>query len=117
MVTLMQSLKKTLPAGFNGPAESGFDPDPSLVPHQRSSTDGPKQPIVILRMKQLQARIGIRRSAVYYKLDKNSPHHDPSFPCPVKISARCVGFIEQEVNDWLESRVHAARSPTQNLGK
>ena len=112
MVTLMQSLKKTLPAGCNGPAKSGFDPDTSLDPHQRNSTEGMKQPIVILRMKQLQARIGIRRSAVYYKLDKNSPHHDPTFPSPVKISTRCVGWIENEVNEYLESRIRATRNPS-----
>ena len=113
-MTLMQSLKKALAPGCDKPAESNFDLDLSLDRHQHHEIDSHKNPIVILRMKQLQERIGIRRSAVYYKLDKNSPHHDPGFPCPVKISSRCIGWIESEINVWLESRIRATRVPAKS---
>lgn len=110
----MHSLTKTLVPERDEPVDSRSRLDPSLVSTQHCGTAGQKKPIVILRMKPLLKRIGCCRSAVYDKLDKNSPRHDESFPSAVKISSRCVGWIESEINDWLESRVRATRSPAQN---
>lgn len=66
--------------------------------------------IVFLRIKELQARIGLGRSAIYYLMDPNSPHYAPNFPRSVKISAHCIGWIEYEIEEFLQSRVSASRS-------
>lgn len=69
--------------------------------------------IVILRLKEVQARIGLGRSAIYYLMDKNNPRHDPSFPRSIKISSHAIGFIEAEVDAWLELRIAARDSSAQ----
>ncbi len=66
-------------------------------------------PIVILRCKQVQIRTGFSRSAIYDKLDKKSTRHDPTFPRQIKIGLHSVGWIEQEISDFLEARFKASR--------
>ena len=63
--------------------------------------------ISILRMKDLQARIGLSRAAIYYFLDKSGSRYDPSFPRPVKLSSHSIGFYDFEVDAWLASRPRA----------
>ncbi|VVE15640.1 hypothetical protein PCO31110_02902 [Pandoraea communis] len=61
-------------------------------------------PIRILRLKDVQQRIGISRPTVYRWLDK-----DPSFPKPVSLGSHSIGFVESEIDAWLEARVRASR--------
>lgn len=63
-----------------------------------------KRALVILRRKQLEERIGIKRSSIYDKLDPKSKHYDPTFPRMVSLGARSVGWYEHEVEEWLASR-------------
>ena len=64
----------------------------------------------ILRRPELESRSGLSRSSIYAKLDPNSLYHDPSFPRPVKLGMRAVGWNEKAVNTWLESRPEEAAS-------
>ena len=66
--------------------------------------------IVLLRIRELQARIGLGRSAIYYLMNSSSQHYDKSFPRSVKISSQAVGWIEAEVDVWLEERITASRA-------
>lgn len=66
--------------------------------------------VVLLRIKQVQARIGLGRSSIYALADKNGSHYDPSFPRSIKISTHAVGWIESEVEMWLESRIKFSRN-------
>lgn len=61
-------------------------------------------PLAILRVKQLSARTGLSRSAIYDKLNPKSPRHDPAFPIQVKIGFDAVGWLASEVEVWLASR-------------
>jgi prophage regulatory protein len=70
-------------------------------------------PITILRRKQVEARTGLSRSAIYDKLNPKSPRHDATFPVQVRLGAEAVGWLESEVNTWLLSRVHARTSQMQ----
>jgi len=59
---------------------------------------------IMLRMKALQARIGLGRSSIYALI--SGPRADPDFPRPIKLSAgRAVGFLEESVDAYLELRV------------
>ena len=60
--------------------------------------------LTILRRKQVEARTGLARSTIYDRL-----RTDPAFPKPVSIGARAVGWIESEVQQWLDSQVAKSR--------
>ena len=59
---------------------------------------------VVLRMHDVSEKIGLRRSALYNKLNSRSSGFDPSFPRPIRISARAVGWLDSEVDAWVASR-------------
>jgi prophage regulatory protein len=52
----------------------------------------------ILRLKQVQDRTGLCRSAIYQL------QAEKRLPRSVKISARAVGWYEAEVQRWVEER-------------
>lgn len=59
----------------------------------------------VLKMNELCTKIKSSRSAVYRRLDKNDSMYDGSFPKPIKLGIRAIGFIESEVDSWLLSRI------------
>ena len=56
----------------------------------------------ILRLKDLQARIGLSRSTIYDRLDIDSPRYDCSFPRPFKIGKKSIGWTEESIETWIE---------------
>ena len=57
--------------------------------------------ITILRRKQVEARTGLSRSTIYAKMRRNPKRHsdyDPTFPKPVSVGAKAVGWIEAEID-------------------
>ena len=66
----------------------------------------------ILRRKQLEERVGLKRSTIYSKLDCKSKYFDPSFPKPIYLGkiGRSVGWLENEVNNYIQSRITASRN-------
>lgn len=63
----------------------------------------------ILRRKEVEARTGLSRTTIYDKLNPKSPRHDPTFPKQISLGAESVGWIEAELNAWIESRITASR--------
>ena len=53
----------------------------------------------ILRRKQVEARTGLSRSTIYLLIKKGT------FPKPIKLSERSVGWIESEIDDWVDDKV------------
>jgi prophage regulatory protein len=62
-----------------------------------------QQRVSILRCKQVQARTGLARSTIYLYIKTGT------FPRPVPLGARAVGWLESEVCDWIAERVRIAR--------
>lgn len=58
----------------------------------------------ILRLKHVLKLCGIGRSTVYEKLNPKSKRYDASFPRPIKLSVSAIGWFEQDVIDWLNSK-------------
>jgi prophage regulatory protein len=56
------------------------------------------QTTVILRLPELRKRIGLGRSSIYALVKQGS------FPRPIPLSARAVGWSAAEVEAWLQSR-------------
>lgn len=66
-------------------------------------------PLTILRKRQLCARIGLSSAQVYAMLDPKSSSYDPTFPKQVRLAASAVGWLEHEIQAWLETRVKLSR--------
>lgn len=68
--------------------------------------------LTIIRRKQLEARTGLSRSTIYAKMrvnPKRPSDFDPTFPKPISMGAKAVGWIEAEVEAWLAARVAVSR--------
>jgi len=67
--------------------------------------DDHKQTLRILRRKELVALVGLSISACYEKMNMRSPRYDASFPKPIKLGKKAVGWIEAEVLNWLHNQM------------
>ncbi|MEX5989657.1 helix-turn-helix transcriptional regulator [Providencia hangzhouensis] len=63
-----------------------------------------KNQMVILRVKDVISRLKIGKSTLYDWLNHKSPRFKGDFPRPVKISETMVGWLEDEINNWLETK-------------
>jgi len=61
---------------------------------------------IILRLPTVKARTGLSRSTIYLRISEGT------FPKPISLGSRAVGWIESEVNDWLSQQIKTSR-PTQ----
>lgn len=61
-------------------------------------------PTRIIRLGEVMGRTGLRRSAVYDQINKGS------FPSQVLLGPRSVGWLEHEIDGWIELRISASRS-------
>lgn len=68
---------------------------------------------VILRLKQVQLRTGLSRSTIYDRMKINSPRHDPTFPKQFNLGGDAVGWVEADIEAWVQSRVNSGRIETQ----
>lgn len=66
--------------------------------------------IAILRLPAVKARTGLARSTIYLRISEGR------FPKPVSLGCHAVGWIEAEVNDWLNQQIEASRR-TANKGE
>ena len=63
------------------------------------------QPVRVLRLKHVIHMIGLSRSTIYDKMDRKSPRYDPSFPRPFKIGLSAIGWREDAIQTWLNTRI------------
>ena len=63
----------------------------------------------ILRLPSVKARTGLSRSTIYLRIS------DGSFPVPVSLGGRAVGWIEAEIQNWLEDRIQESRPQATRL--
>lgn len=67
----------------------------------------------ILRRNQVEARTGLSRSSIYAKMRLNPKRpgdFDPTFPKPIAVGARAVGWIEAEIDAWLSAQIEKSRA-------
>lgn len=62
------------------------------------------QEIHILRGSEVTKRLGIGKTMLYAKGDPKSPYYDPTFPAPVALGGRSVGWYVHELEAWAKSR-------------
>ena len=68
------------------------------------STSAQVVPSVILRLSAVIAMTGMSRSSIYAGIA------DGTFPKQIKLGARSMGFIQAEVNAWIENRIASSRA-------
>jgi len=71
-------------------------------------------PLRILRRRQVEDRTGKSRSTIYAMGSYNPKRpndYDPTFPKPIRIGAKAVGWIESEVDAWIAGRIAQSRDP------
>jgi prophage regulatory protein len=61
--------------------------------------------ITILRLPAVKIRTGLGRSTIYLYVSQGT------FPKPVRLGKRAVGWLESEIQDWLQRQIDASRKP------
>ncbi len=59
---------------------------------------------IILRLPQVRQRTGLSRSGIYLAMAQGH------FPKPISLGAKAVGWIESEIEDWIERRIAQRRA-------
>ncbi len=59
--------------------------------------------LTILRRKQVESRTGLSRSTIYDRIKAGT------FPAPISLGAKAVGWIESEIDAWLNARIQESR--------
>lgn len=58
----------------------------------------------ILRLPEVKSRTGLSRSTIYLRVN------DGTFPAPVSLGERAVGWIESEVQQWIDEKIENSRN-------
>ena len=61
-------------------------------------------PCSVLREKQVIAVTGLSRSSIWAFCNPRHRYYDPTFPKPIKLGARAVGWRASEVFLWVATR-------------
>ncbi|MBG57473.1 MAG: AlpA family transcriptional regulator [Porticoccus sp.] len=61
----------------------------------------------ILRLPEVKARTGLSRSSIYLRMA-----HD-GFPRSVSLGGRAVGWLEADIENWLDEQISQSRSPAE----
>lgn len=69
-----------------------------------------------LSLREVISRTGIKKSAIYYKMNPQHPRYDPTFPKRVKVGLTSKKFIESEVEAWMALQVQASRPVAEGKG-
>ena len=72
-------------------------------PMTRAMEQSMDAPARVLRLPRVQARTGLARSTIYVRVANGS------FPQPIRLGARAVGWIESEVDAWIREQIAASR--------
>lgn len=67
-----------------------------------SPSEVQEKSLAILRLPQVKARTGRSRSSIYADIKAGR------FVAPISIGPRAVGWLEHEIDAWLEARIAAS---------
>lgn len=56
----------------------------------------------ILRRKDVSERLQLSRSTIYDRMNPKSPRYDPHFPKPLRLGPKAVGWLESELNAYVQ---------------
>jgi len=59
--------------------------------------------VSILRLPAVKERTGLSRSSIYLRINNNE------FPSPISLGGRAVGWLEEDIDNWLNQKVEESR--------
>jgi prophage regulatory protein len=59
----------------------------------------------ILREPAVENKVGLKRSSIYEQMAAGT------FPKPVQLGPKSVGWLESEIDQWIEKRAKLPRGP------
>ena len=63
----------------------------------------------ILRLPTVKVRTGLSRSTIYLHIA------DGSFPRPLSLGARAVGWLESDIEEWISLKIRQSRGDGNNV--
>ena len=57
----------------------------------------------ILRLPTVKDRTGLSRSTIYLRMSQGS------FPKPISLGGRAIGWLENEIDEWIVERIEQSR--------
>jgi prophage regulatory protein len=57
----------------------------------------------ILRLPAVKASVGLSRSTIYLRIAEGT------FPRPVSLGSRAVGWLQAEIDAWMKQRIEFSR--------
>ena len=66
--------------------------------------------LTILRRKEVEQRTGLSRSTIYLRIQEGT------FPKPVNLGARAVGWLGHEIDAWLTACIKNRDNMLQEVG-
>ncbi len=82
---------------------SSTSPNDNLPQTDQTPLRGSTMRHNILRLPAVRAVTGLSRSTVYNRISEGS------FPVPISLGGRAVGWLESEIQRWLEDRIQESR--------
>lgn len=61
----------------------------------------------LLRLQAVECRTGLRKSKLYALMNAGE------FPRPIELTTRTRGWLESEVDRWIQDRIRASRAQGQ----
>ena len=58
---------------------------------------------IVLRLPEVKKRTGLSRSSIYLRITKNE------FPASISLGGRAVGWLEQDIDEWIVTRIEESR--------
>lgn len=68
---------------------------------QLPQTPPPSNPERLLRLPEVESRVGLRKSSIYEMLGRTPP----AFPKPLKLSRRAVCWPASAIDAWIADRI------------
>jgi prophage regulatory protein len=59
---------------------------------------------MILRLPEVKVRVGLSRSSIYLAMSLDQ------FPKPIQLGTRAVGWLDSEIEQWIQRRVELNKS-------
>lgn len=65
--------------------------------------------ITVIRMSQLTKLVGLSRSMIYLKINSASRYFDESFPKPIRLGQKAVGWLLSDVYRYINNLRFSAK--------
>jgi prophage regulatory protein len=69
----------------------------------KTAPGGANMASTFLRLPDVKARTGLSRSTIYLRVSEGK------FPSPVALGGRAVGWVEAELDNWIEDQIATSR--------